>query len=60
MEIGEPKCLNIIGTLDVSFFGGEKTYGIKVLDMEAVESAPKKKTLLQTMLKQKSEEKNML
>lgn len=60
MEIGEPKCLNIIGTLDVSFFGGKKTYGIKILDMEAVESAPKKKTLLQTMLKQKSEEKNML
>lgn len=58
VEIGEPKVLNIIGTLDVSFFNGEITYGMKILDMEAVEEPVKKKTLLQEILRKKSEDKN--
>lgn len=58
VEIGEPKVLNIIGTLDVNFFNGEITYGMKILDMEAVEEPVKKKTLLQEILRKKSEDKN--
>lgn len=58
VEMGEPKCLNLIGTLDVSFFGGKTTYGLKVIDMEPVELKPKSLTRFGLLLKKKQEEKN--
>lgn len=60
IEIGQPKYLNIIGTLDVSYYKGEVTYGIKVLDMEAVPEPEKAKTLLAMKFRQKTEEANSL
>lgn len=59
LELGEPKCLNIIGTLDISYWNGKAEYGMIIKDMEAVEEPPKKRSLLQEKLKQKSLEKNI-
>lgn len=56
IEIGQPKYLNIIGTLDVSYYKDTVTYGIKVLDMEAAPEPKKTKTLLAKMFKEKTEE----
>lgn len=46
VSLGEPKCLNLIGTLDVSYFKGSPYYGLKVIDMEKGEEVKKPKTFL--------------
>lgn len=56
-EIGQPKYLNLIGTLDVSYYNGYPTYGIKVIDMEAAEEPKKKMTLLAKKFKEKTDSK---
>ena len=58
IEIGQPKYLNIIGTLDVSYYTGYPTYGIKVLDMEAAPEPSKTKTLLAKKFRERTEEAN--
>lgn len=60
LELGQPKTMNIIGTLDVSSFNGNVSYGIKVIDMEAVPEVSKKRTKLAELINQKTEEKNKL
>ena len=52
VEIGEPKYLNLIGTLSVDTYKGEKTYGIKVIDMEAAPEPKKASTLLARRFKE--------
>lgn len=58
VELGQPKYMNIIGTLDVSYYKGVATYGIKVLDMEAAPEPKKARTLLAKKLREKTEEAN--
>lgn len=53
-EMGEPKVMNLIGTLDVSNFKGNISYGFKIMDMEAVAQEPKGRTALAEMIKKKT------
>lgn len=46
VEIGEPKYMNLIGTLDRQAYKGEITYGLKVIDMEPAAEPSRKRTLL--------------
>lgn len=55
-EIGQPKYLNIIGTLDVSYYKKEPTYGIKVLDMEPAPEPEKKMSKLARKIKERTME----
>lgn len=57
-EIGQPKYLNIIGTLDLSYYKKEVTPTIKILDMEAAPEPKRKTTLLYKAFREKIEEKN--
>lgn len=54
IELGQPKNMNLIGTLDVSYFNGTTSYGLKVLDMEAIAEPPKKRTSLAEMVRNKT------
>lgn len=58
IELGQPKYLNLIGTLDVSYYKGVPTYGIKVLDMETAPEPKKAKTMLARKFRQATEEAN--
>lgn len=58
LELGQPKTMNIIGTLDVSSFNGNTSYGLKVIDMEAVPEVVKKRTPLAELINQKTSQKN--
>lgn len=55
-EIGQPKYLNIIGTLDVSYFKKEPTYGIKVIDMEPAPEPERKMSKLAKKIKERTME----
>ena len=59
-SIGQPKYLNIIGTLDLSYYKNEVTPSIKVLDMEAAPEPKKKTTLLQRKVMEKINEKSKI
>ncbi|WP_097006343.1 single-stranded-DNA-specific exonuclease RecJ [Lacrimispora amygdalina] len=54
IELGQPKNLNIIGTLDVSYFNGNTSFGLKVLDMEAIPEPIKERTSLAEMVRKKT------
>lgn len=54
IEIGQPKHMHIIGTLDTSFFNGTVSYGLKVLDMEAISEPAKRRTSLAEMVRNKT------
>ena len=54
IELGQPKNLNIIGTLDVSHFNGNTSFGLKVLDMEAIPEPIKERTSLAEMVRKKT------
>ena len=58
IEIGQPKYLNIIGTLDKQVYKGEATYGMKILDMEAAPEPKKTRTLLAQRFRERTEEAN--
>jgi len=58
VEMGQPKTMNLIGTLDASYFKGKYSYGFKVLDMEAVEEEPKKRTSLAELVRAKTIQTN--
>lgn len=58
-EIGQPKYLNLIGTLSVSYYKGVATYGLKVLDMEAAPEPKKARTLLAKKLRERTKEANL-
>lgn len=58
VELGEPKYLNIIGTLDVSYYKGSTTYGIKILDMEAAPEPKRERTLLAKKFRERTKEAN--
>ena len=54
IEMGQPKTMNIIGTLDVSNFKGHISYGMKILDMEPVAEPEKKRTSLADLVRNKT------
>lgn len=58
IELGQPKTMNLIGTLDTSCFNNKMSYGIKVLDMEAVKEDPRKRPSLADMVHKKTLEVN--
>lgn len=57
-ELGQPKYLNLIGTLNVSYYKGAPTYEMKVIDMEAAPEPKKARTLLAKKFLEKTEEAN--
>jgi len=58
IEIGQPKYLNLIGTLSVDYYKGNPTYGMKVLDMEAAQEPKRARTLLAKKFRERTEEAN--